>query len=207
MSYKAAMDTPTPENLVLCALSWLVEAGNPYYPMLLGMADSTSMLETWMRRASSEVSIRRVQFLVCDSQFAGGFIALSGAELRKARKADSIALLTAVRAEDRSALIDRLTNLADLFAPVADDEYYLSKLGLAPQFRRKGLGGLLIARYIEEGLRLGYTRYRLDVQMDNEPAIRCYRSAGFVICGRIESKDSRLGYYSMKYEKSERGCM
>lgn len=201
------MDTPSTESLVFHALPWILEAGNPYYLMLLGIAGSGSMVETWMRRASSEVSIRRVQFLVCDSQFAGGFIALGGAELRKARKADSIALMTGVRPNDRSTLMNRLTNLADLFAPVADDEYYLSKLGLAQQFRGKRLGGLLLARYIEEGVRLGYTRYRLDVQTDNETAIRCYRSVGFVICGRTESKDGRLRYYSMKYEKCEKDCM
>lgn len=206
ISYQAAMDTPSPDSFVLHALPWILEAGNPYYRELLGMAGSVSVLEAWMHRASSEVSIRRVQFLVCDSQLAGGFIALGGAELRKARKADGIALMTGVRTEGRSALMNRLTNLAHLFAPVADDEYYLSKLWLAPQFRGKHLGGLLLGRYIEEGLRLGYTRYRLDVHTENETAIRCYRSVGFVICGSTTSKDGRLGYYLMKYEKCEKGC-
>lgn len=207
ISYQAAVDTPSPESFVLHVVSWILEAGNPYYRKLLGMTSSASVLEAWMRRVSSEVSIRRARFLVCDSQLAGGFIALGGAELRKARRADGIALMTGIRAEDRSALMNRLTNLADLFSPVADDEYYLSKLWLAPQFRGKRLGGLLLARYLDEGLRLGYTRYRLDVHTENEAAIRCYRSAGFVICGSATSKDGRIGYYSMKYEKCEKSCM
>lgn len=200
--YQNATDAPSPEDLVPHALPWIVEAGNPYYHVLLGGADSTAAtLETWVRRASSEVSIWRAQFLVCDSEFAGGFIALSGGELRKARKADSIALLTAVRVEDRPALMNRLANVSGLLSPVADDEYYLSKLGLTPHFRGKKLGRLLVDRYIEEGVRRGHTRYRLDVQVDNEAAIRCYRLAGFEIWQRTESKDGTLGYYSMRYER------
>ena len=85
----------------------------------------------------------------------------------------------------------RLANVSDLFSPVADDEYYLSKLGLTPPFRGKRLGRLLVDRYIEEGVKRGHMRYRLDVQVNNEAAISCYRSAGFEICQRTESKDGK----------------
>jgi ribosomal protein S18 acetylase RimI-like enzyme len=95
--------------------------------------------------------------------------------------------------------MQRLANVSDLFSPVDDDEYYLSKLGLMPQFRGKRLGRMLVDRYIEEGVRRGHMRYRLDVHADNEAAIRCYRSSGFEICQRTESQDGALKYYSMTY--------
>jgi ribosomal protein S18 acetylase RimI-like enzyme len=178
-----------------------MEAGNPYYDVLFGDAGSTlTYLQKWACRGSSEVSIRRVEFLMSDSEFAGGFIALSGGDLRKARRADSVALLTSVAPQDRPALTLRLTNVSDLMAPVGDDEYYLSKLGLAQQFRGKRLSRTLVDSYIEEGARLGHSRYRLDVHADNEAAIRCYRSAGFEISRRSQSQDGTLKYYSMSYE-------
>jgi ribosomal protein S18 acetylase RimI-like enzyme len=204
-SFCKAADTPSPEGLATHALPWIMEAGNPYYNALFGDAGATlSYLQKWVCRASSEVSILRVEFLVSDStsdsEFAGGFIALSGGDLRKARRADGVALLTSIAAQDRAALAQRLNNLSDLMAPVGDDEYYLSKVGLAQQFRGKGLARKLVGRYIEEGARLGYSRYRLDVSADNEAAVRCYRSAGFEIARSGQSQDGALKYYSMTYE-------
>ena len=199
-SFRKAADMADAGHLVPHAIRWIIEAGNPYYDVLFGDASSTlTNLQKWACRGTSEVSIRRVEFLMSDSEFAGGFIALSGGDLRKARRADSIALLTSVAPQCRSALTLRLTNVSDLMTPVGDDEYYLSKLGLAHQFRGKRLARTLVDRYIEEGVRLGYSGCRLDVHADNEAAIRCYCSAGFEICNRTESKDGALKYYSMKY--------
>lgn len=204
-SFRKAADTPSPEGLASHALPWIMDAGNPYYGALFGGADAAlTYLQKWVCRTSSEVSILRVEFLMSesmsDSEFAGGFIALSGGDLHKARRADSVALLMSVAPQDRPALTQRLNNLSDLMAPVADDEYYLSKLGLGQQFRGKRLAQMLVDRYIEEGARLGHSRYRLDVSADNEAAIRCYRSAGFEIAQRGQSKDGALKYHSMTYE-------
>ncbi len=200
-SFRKAADTPNAEHLVLHALPWIMEAGNPYYDVLFGDAGSTlTYLQKWACRGSSEVSIGRVEFLMSDSEFAGGFIALSGGDLQKARRADSVALLTSVAPQDRPVLTLRLTNVTDLMAPVDNDEYYLSKLGLVQQFRGKRLARTLVDRYIEEGARLGHSRYRLDVHADNDAAIRCYRSAGFEISRRSQSQDGTLKYYSMSYE-------
>ena len=55
-------------------------------------AFSYRALEGWMKRASSEVSILRGEFLTCDAELAGGFIALNGVELKRARQADAGAL-------------------------------------------------------------------------------------------------------------------
>jgi ribosomal protein S18 acetylase RimI-like enzyme len=201
-TYQNAMNSPNPEVLVRHALPWVLEAGNPYYHVLFGGISSTAaILDTWMRRPSSEVSVSRVQFLLHDSEYGGGFLALGGEELRKARKADAVALLDAFHGEDRTALLKRMDNLSNLFLPVADDEYYLSKLGVNLQFRGRKWGKLLVDRYLDQGRACGHRRFRLDVQVENEAAIRCYRSAGFHICQQTESKDGTLAYYSMIYER------
>lgn len=204
-SFQNAGETLNSERLVLYALPWIIEAGNPYYDALFGDAVSTlTHLKKWACRGSSEVSIRRVRFLMSNSDFAGGFIALSGGDLRRARRADTVALLTSVAPQERPALSLRMTNVSDLMAPVFDDEYYLSKLGLAPQFRGKRLAHKLIERYIKEGARLGHSRYRLDVHADNDAAIRCYLSAGFELARCSQSQDGTLSYYSMSYGEARR---
>ncbi|MGH7932231.1 MAG: GNAT family N-acetyltransferase, partial [Candidatus Binataceae bacterium] len=113
---------------------------------------------------------------MCGSDVAGGFIALGGAELKLARKADAVALPGTVPADELRAMMQRMANGANLFSPVAEDEYYLSKLGLNGQFRGRGLSSGLIERYLEEGMKRGYSRYCLEVRSNNEPAIRLYRS-------------------------------
>jgi ribosomal protein S18 acetylase RimI-like enzyme len=199
-SYQNAGNVPDSERLVPYALPWVMEAGNPYYDSLFGEPSMTAtILESWMRRRSSEISISRVQFLLIGSEHAGGFIGLGGDELRKARKADTVALLTAFPAAQRVSLMKRADNLSGLFPSIGDHEYYLSKLGLNVQFRGRKLARLLVDRYIEQGAGLGFTDFRLDVQIGNEAAIRCYRSAGFQICHQSESRDGTVGYYSMRY--------
>jgi ribosomal protein S18 acetylase RimI-like enzyme len=202
LAFQKATDSLPLDDVVPFAAPLIREAGNPYYDMLFGSSETTATtLNAWMRRASSEVSIRRVQFLLCDSEIAGGFIALSGIELREARRADAMALLQSVRATDRPGLITRLANLSSLFSPVNDDDYYLSKVAVAPPFRGRRLGRVLVERYIAEGSSHGYSRYRLDVHTDNQAAVQCYRAAGFEISSRTESKDGSLKYYSMTYTR------
>lgn len=200
LAHRNAADVPDPYGLVPYSLPWILEAGNPYYGWLFGDAQLTRrVLDAWTRRASSEVSILRVQILMCDAEVAGGFIALDGLELKRARKADTVALLTAVSEADRAALIRRLASATDLFSPVADDEYYLSKMGLHSRFRGKGYGRELLDRYTNGGKSRGYTRYRLDVHAGNEAAIRLYQGFGFEIADSARTGDGTLEYYSMKY--------
>lgn len=199
--YKSAAEAQNPSDLVVHALPWVLEAGNPYYGGLFGSAEvAEKILDAWMRRPTSEISILRVQFMVYKQEFVGGFVALGAGELLKARKADGLALLGSVSLAERATLIKRMRNLSDLFPPVSADEYYLSKLGLLPHYRGKRLSRILVERYLEDGHKQGYTRYRLDVEANNQSAIRCYQSAGFQLCECNESKDRIFQYHIMRYE-------
>ena len=202
LAYQNAEDTPKPEILVPKGLPWFLAAGNPYCDWLFcGTEPAMRVLDTWMIRTSSEASILRVQFLLYESEFAGGFIVLDGLELRKARKAENVALLTAVATADRAGLICWLANAYDLFCPIVDDEYYLSKMDLNSPFRGRGFGRALVERYVEEGKNRGYTHYLRDVHANNEFAIRCYRGLGLQISNCTQYRSGKLKYYSMKYER------
>lgn len=198
-SFRKVTDTPNAEHLVLHALPWIMEAGNPYYDVLFGDAGSTlTYLQKWECRGSSEVSIRRVEFLMSDSEFARGFIALSGGDLRKARRADSVALLTSVAPQDRPALTLRLNNVSGLMAPVGDDEYYLSKL-VWRNSSAETVGAHACRPLYRRGRASGTFALPIGLHADNEAAIPCYRSAGFEISRRSQSQDGALKYYSLSY--------
>ena len=190
--------------LISRSIPWVLAAGSPYFLELFGGEEpAIRALQLWMRRPSSEVSIGRGQILMEGSDIAGGFIALAGPELKLARKADALALWKTVPASELRALIRRMANGANLFSPVADDEYYLSKLGLNEEFRGRGLGSALIMRYLQEGRMRGYSHYSLEVLSQNDPAVRLYKSAGFQIDRQLQSRDGRFRYFSMKLETSQ----
>jgi [ribosomal protein S18]-alanine N-acetyltransferase len=68
-------------------------------------------------------------------------------------------------------------------------EAQLLNLSVVPDAQRQGLGGELLARFLEEALRLGAGQVFLEVRVSNTAAIALYERAGFVSVAR------RADYY------------
>lgn len=68
------------------------------------------------------------------------------------------------------------------------DEAELLLLAVAPDHRRRGIGGTLLRDFIDRARSLGLARVHLEVR-DGNPAIEMYRTAGFAPVGR------RRNYY------------
>jgi ribosomal protein S18 acetylase RimI-like enzyme len=196
-----ASEYPNPEELIPSLLPWIHASGNPYFDWFFGGAERASaVLEAWISRGSSEVSVRRVSLLYFRDRIAGGFIAMGGNDLKRCRKADTIALMRGFDPEERSMLTRRMSAASNLFKSAADDEYYLSKMGLTREFRGQGLGRRLVEEYIGEGKSRGFRRFRLDVYADNTAAVGLYENYGFTVDGRAECKEAGMSYCSMVYE-------
>lgn len=186
------------EDISHNSLVYILEAGNPYLTELFGGSDSAiRALDQWTRRETSEVWLGRLRPVSAGNEEVGGFIALGGEELKKARKADLMALAKLATGPQRTELIARMTNLAGLFPAPDDDEFYLSKMFLRPEYRGKRLGLVLVECYIQAGIEQRFRSFRLDVSRDNRSAINCYESCGFAISEEHESRDQRLRYFSM----------
>ena len=174
-------DLPDADRYIQRTLPWVHEAGNPYFDWLFGGAAAAhAVLNAWMSRPSSEVSVRRISILMSPTDASGGFLALSGDELARARRADTLATLK----EQVPGLRDRLAAARGLFSPVEPDEFYLSKIGVALEFRSTGMGRKLIQEYLDSGRSAGFRRFRLNVSADNDRAVALYRAAGFGVDAR-----------------------
>jgi ribosomal protein S18 acetylase RimI-like enzyme len=182
-------------------LPWVHEAGNPYYDWFFGSpAEASSALVEWMVRPSSEVFVGRAVLLKEGGRATGGFIALDGARLRDCRRADAVAAMGAAGRGRREELIERMRAARRLFAPVPDDVFYLSKLGVAAAARRAGRGSQLVGAYVTRGETLGFRRFWLDVHAGNLPAIRLYRAAGFRVRSTTAGAGGDLTYLRMSLE-------
>jgi ribosomal protein S18 acetylase RimI-like enzyme len=190
------------ESLISHALPWVIAAGRDYYYWLCGGKEAAERaVAMWMRREDSEASIRRVQFFLCDSKIAAGSIELTGADLKLARAADIDSLWQTLDIPGRGTLIERLTESAKLFAPVAEDEYYGSKMAVDHSFRGQNIPAEMMQQYLGRGTALGFTKFRLDVHVANQHAIRWYQAFGFEIFYTGQSTDRALRYHGMRLER------
>jgi len=182
-------------------LPWVHEAGNPYFDFIFDDRDvARAALGRWMRRASSEISVNRAVLLRGDDEPLGGFIALTGAELSTCRRMDAAALTLSGNRERREGVLKRLETTRDLFIPVRDRDFYLSKFWLDTRYRGAGHARGLMNAYLAAGHRGGYSQFRLDVFADNERAIHVYRSFGFKELGESAVPGAGLRYIAMGAE-------
>jgi ribosomal protein S18 acetylase RimI-like enzyme len=64
-----------------------------------------------------------------------------------------------------------------------DGASYLSSIGTRPEWRGRGLGGLVTRTLAEDSLAEGFELVYLGVYAENAPAIRLYSSLGFEVLG------------------------
>lgn len=79
--------------------------------------------------------------------------------------------------------------LGYVVALTVGDEGEVANLAVAPAARRRGLGGVLLDRFVAESERAGVRVLFLEVRESNVAARRLYESRGFAQVGR------RRGYY------------
>lgn len=202
ITFRGVQDIPDAEALIPHASMWILAAGQPYFDWLCGGREAAERtVAMWMKQPSSEVFFQRMRFLQRGSEIAGGIIGLGGAELKKARIADVNSYWKTLDVHARGSLIQKLSQSLQVFAPVAEDEYYVSKIGLARSFQGKGLAKVLVEHCLDQGTALGYSKFRADIQTENKPSLRCARVLGFEIFYTGQSADGALRYHALRFER------
>lgn len=74
------------------------------------------------------------------------------------------------------------------------DEGNIDNVAVAPEWRRRGIGGALIGDAVRRGREQGLSFLTLEVRAGNDPAIRLYEKHGFREVGR------RKNYYEKPRE-------
>ena len=185
-------------------VSWIFDAWTPYRTWLLGEdARAVRVIREWLGRENSELSIVGITALVDAGKHVGGYLAVSGHDLPRRRKADLLWLLQNSDQEERRELTARLHASRGLFAPVEPRQLYLSKIGVLPEHRAKGLGGVLLDDFIRVGFEQTYDALRLDVWADNEPAVRLYRARGFETIAEATLAPLGIRYFGMTLSRSD----
>ena len=164
------------------AIPLIYAAEEDYFELLFGSRPAAlEQLSLWAARPNSEYAISRAIGLVERNEAqecAGLVIALSGQARHECRKANIVGLL------ESRAFLGRWRSvgyeaLRDPLPAVPHEVYYIRILSVSPAWRRLHLGRELMQIALENGLRLGYTDFRVDLRADNIAARRLYEGMGF----------------------------
>lgn len=99
------------------------------------------------------------------------------------RKTETIMLV----ARHRSSAAFRLAGF--IAARIAADDLHINNMAVRVDWRRRGIGGLLLRAALDDGKRAGARRAFLEVRATNETAQQLYRKYGFTSTAR------RASYY------------
>lgn len=125
-------------------------------------------------RDDSQYSYRNALIAVDNAgNRAGAVIVYDGARLHELRRAF---------VEEYNKVMDTTLNEADLDDETSEDEIYIDTLMVAPDYRRQGLGAMLVEatvrRYAQTGKSFG-----LLVDYENKEARKLYEKLGFTSVG------------------------
>ncbi len=80
--------------------------------------------------------------------------------------------------------ISLVKDMNDTDYTIPNKRIYVSHLVVKPEYRRQGIGKMLIEYVTDKAKELGYSEMSIGVDLDNYPALKLYTNCGFdkVIC-------------------------
>ena len=193
--------TPENEKFIPAIMCWMPSADQPFLTWLHGSEEAArAIIEERLRRQTSQAWLGRLSLALINSEPFGGFVGLSGAVQQRCFLADLVALLSGVDMERRVAFAKKIREAFSVFPPIPPDAYFLSRMGISPEYRGRGLGSYVVGSFLEQGRAEGFNHFQLHVFAENEPAVRLYRSSGFVVEREFLLGEGRFRYFRMVFE-------
>ena len=130
------------------------------------------------------------RFGLAETSDAAALAALHAESFRRGWSEEEIERLLIDRAVVADVALMGETPAGFVMSRCAVDEAEILSVAVAPARRGRGLAGRLVALHLGRLAGIGIVRVFLEVDRDNVPACRLYRSAGFREVGQ------RPGYYA-----------
>jgi ribosomal protein S18 acetylase RimI-like enzyme len=179
------------------AAEWILEAGSPHLEWLY-LGDPLRTVVSYLDVERSELWAGLVTALWDGDTVAGGYVAVDGAEVARRRRADTTQLVKWTPPDKRPELRRRLWH--DVYLPVDPEHRFLSKIGIRPAWRGRGLGGELLDAFVRESFDRGFAAVRLDV-VRGSVAHGLYERRGFCEIGARRLEPLDVEYVAMTLER------
>jgi ribosomal protein S18 acetylase RimI-like enzyme len=184
----------------LSAAEWILDAGSPHLAWLYLGDRALQTVVAYLDSERSELWAGHVTALVEDDAVIGGYVAVDGSELARRRRADTTQLVKWTPVDERPQLRRRLELSQDVYLPVDPGQRFLSKIGVLPAWRGRGLGGELLDAFVRESFERGFGSVRLDVRRGSV-AHGLYERRGFRELGARALEPLGVEYVAMTLER------
>ena len=81
--------------------------------------------------------------------------------------------------DDFIAEISLVQDMSDSDYTIPNQRVYVSRLIVKPEYRRQGIGKMLVDFITDKAKELGYNEMSIGVDLDNFPALKLYTDCGF----------------------------
>jgi ribosomal protein S18 acetylase RimI-like enzyme len=156
-----------------------------FFPYIFG-SNVRDILRNLFKEKRNWFSFENSYFVKVDSDIAGMVLA-SSSRLKKKEERRTVGLL-AKYLEGTSFVEPPDPRTKEYTAQIGKEDYYVSNIGIFPKFRCMGCGTKLLEKIEKEAKKIGSERMGLDVEVDNERAIKLYKTLGY----RIEKRSPVL---------------
>jgi len=162
-------------NLILLSESGL-------FPAVFG-SKVKNVLQRLFRQRRNLFSFEHSYFIEVDDTKSGMALGYDWKTLRGEEWRTGLLLIKYMKLEFFARILSLLKALS-LTGKVEDNEYYVSNIAVYPEFRSANLGTNLLLKVEEEAKSCGATKMALDVEADNQGAIKLYNRLGYSVVGK-----------------------
>ena len=179
----------------------LMEMSAPeYFPDLLGRKFK-ELFRALFLEEENLFSHEHVIFAVYENRIAGMLLGYDWKAKEREEKRTGWLMLKAL-GFDFLRQLPAFISAASGSGKLEEGDYYISNVAVYPEFRGKGIGKVLMLKAEELAEQSGARRVALDVEKDNENAIRIYKRLGYSIEREhsIELGGKKYRFYRMVKE-------
>ncbi len=153
------------------------------------------LLGRLFRLESNRFSYRFTECAALSDKVSGLLISYSSQVMRRLEMQMALELVQQTGLAGFARFLGRVLPLAGIKEAETDD-YFISNVGVFPEYQGKGIGSQLLARAEERAREQGFGKLALTVDVENDRARALYTRSGFEVIHtvQVEALRRRFGY-------------
>ena len=161
----------------------LLSLSAPIFFTVIYGSDVSSVIQNLFRQPKNLFSFEHSYFIEVEGTKAGMILGYDWKTKREEEWRTGLLMIKYMKLRFFARILSLLKALS-LTGKVEDNEYYVSNIAVYPEFRGANLGTNLLLRMEEEAKSCGATKMALDVEADNQGAIKLYNRLGYSVVGK-----------------------
>jgi len=166
--------------------SHLILLSDPTFFLMIFGAEAKSLLKSLFHYRHNLFSFEHSHFIESRGRNAGMALSFDSRAEKQERLRTGILLFQHMKVRLLLQL-PRLLKADSLLGKLGKSTCYISNIAIYPEYRGQGLGTRLLMKAEEQARGLGDDRIVLDVEVDNQDAIRLYQRIGYSVIGESRS--------------------